>query len=312
VVIWLTPGTYSFSGHFSTTVSGNASNHAAFVSTAYGGAVLSSSASTDNGWGLWVTYGTYNDFVGMTVTGPGECAGIYGTSNSAYNTYAYNRIHDIAENSGTGCGSGSGGGGIMTGQGNPSASSYNTVVNNVIWNIGTGQSSYNTTVHGIYANSTNDTIANNVVYNAVAAGIQLYHHTSYNTIIVNNTVVSSGTWGMVLGADSGTITGLWVGNNILVDNPTGIAECCSGSYSGNTYTNNLTYGNGSAYSISEASQNGVTANPLFTNLASPASGGDFSLQAGSPAIGAGTTTHAPATDMNGTVRGNPPSIGAYE
>jgi Right handed beta helix region len=39
---------------------------------------------------------------------------------------------------------------------------------------------------------------------------------------------------------------------------------------------------------------------------------DFMLRAGSPAIGAGTPTGAPSTDLKGVARPNPPSIGAYE
>jgi hypothetical protein len=39
---------------------------------------------------------------------------------------------------------------------------------------------------------------------------------------------------------------------------------------------------------------------------------DMHLQSSSPAIGAGTATGAPATDIQGTTRANPPSIGAYE
>jgi hypothetical protein len=39
---------------------------------------------------------------------------------------------------------------------------------------------------------------------------------------------------------------------------------------------------------------------------------NFALRSGSPAIGAGTPLGAPAADLVGTIRGNPPSIGAYE
>jgi hypothetical protein len=52
-----------------------------------------------------------------------------------------------------------------------------------------------------------------------------------------------------------------------------------------------------------------TSNPLFVNLTA----GDFRVQAGSPAIDAGTTIHAPADDFeqSGRPRAAAPDIGAY-
>lgn len=52
--------------------------------------------------------------------------------------------------------------------------------------------------------------------------------------------------------------------------------------------------------------NNINADPLF------ASATDFHLQPGSPCLGTGTSTGAPAADLDGTTRSNPPSIGAYD
>ena len=52
----------------------------------------------------------------------------------------------------------------------------------------------------------------------------------------------------------------------------------------------------------------INKDPLFVN----ASAGDLHLQPGSPCLGAGTPNGAPATDLDGTPRPNPPSMGAYE
>jgi pimeloyl-ACP methyl ester carboxylesterase len=52
----------------------------------------------------------------------------------------------------------------------------------------------------------------------------------------------------------------------------------------------------------------IDKDPLFVNAAY----GDLHLKSGSPCIGRGTATGAPATDKDGNLRHNPPSIGAYE
>ncbi len=51
------------------------------------------------------------------------------------------------------------------------------------------------------------------------------------------------------------------------------------------------------------------ANPLFVKSSSPY---DLHLLAGSPCLGAGTHTGAPATTLDGVIRPIPPSMGAYE
>jgi hypothetical protein len=53
----------------------------------------------------------------------------------------------------------------------------------------------------------------------------------------------------------------------------------------------------------------IKANPKFVNAAA----GNYHLQAGSPAIGAGAAAYAPSTDLDGTPRSTTaPSIGAYQ
>ena len=52
--------------------------------------------------------------------------------------------------------------------------------------------------------------------------------------------------------------------------------------------------------------NCIDADPLFVSTT------DFHLQSTSPALGAGTSTGAPATDLDGTTRPTSPSMGAYE
>ena len=80
----------------------------------------------------------------------------------------------------------------------------------------------------------------------------------------------------------------------------------------NVYQNNLTYGNGSNWSLKNG-QKGVgtiTADPL---MADPANG-DYSLSANSPAIDKGIANGAPTFDIDGVQRphGGAHDIGAYE
>ena len=157
-------------------------------------------------------------------------------------------------------------------------------------------------------------IFNNLIYNASGGCIQDYNN-SENDVIVNNTLASCGTFGIVLGAatcSSGNNGNDYVANNIIdADASDGnLVVSCGGTATPSTYTNNLNFGGGA---VDVSASNTITTNPDFVNLASPASGGNFELGAGSPAIGAGTSTNAPKVDINGTTRGaNSPSIGAYE
>lgn len=332
-VIWFNDGTYNFSTFFRTYGTGNSSAHAAYVSVNYGGAqIVLNPDSSDISNPVWELQGEYVDVVGfdISITGPNasqECWGISSNYPQIFgnNTYAYNRIHDVPASI-SNCGNGTGGAAIETGSGS-SGSNNNTITDNVIWNIGATDNQW---THGIYGDGSGDVISNNIVYGASGGGIQVYHN-AQNEVIVNNTLVGNGCWGIVAGAEAGepSMSGMYFANNIIMNTATGsnacsnggragFAECdganCTGA-SGNTITNNLFYNNITDVNISggtDQSVNMVTANPLLVNVASPGAGGDFHFQSGSPAIAAGTHSNAPALDLDRNTRPNPPAIGAYD
>ena len=155
----------------------------------------------------------------------------------------------------------------------------------------------------------------------------------------NNTVAAVETTGSYLGAygnwwpvvhNAGQTTTSRVSNNILYTSGTAPyldLEDYNGSVCSNTASfstcpidsgdKNLMYGGG-VPTYTNIFTNSINQNPLFANT----SGFDFHLQSGSPAIGAGLSTivdhtggysvQAPTYDIDGRVRPNPPSVGAYE
>jgi hypothetical protein len=317
-VIWFASGTYSASsGRLAhTSGSGTSACHRAFVSQSYGGAHLEAPNNTENGDTTWWSSGSYVDIVGFDISAT-SCVGVIADGTSE--TLAYNRVHDVdnASNS-PACGNGTGGGGLTS---TPGAGQNNLYYANIIWNIGQNQNRF---VHGVYVAGPDQVVENNVIYNASGGCIQAYH-SPQNIKIVNNTLVKCQNTGMWVGgaacSPGGIGSGYTIANNIIADSPdiTGYAInewCDSGSVTGWVITNNLVYGSGTVSNsyISGASSplGTVTSSPAFVDEASPASGGDFQLNTGSPAVGAGVATDAPPLDMNGAARSNPPAIGAYE
>lgn len=317
-VIWFLPGAYTLTGvggyGMQTSVSGTSGGHAAYVSTTLGGAVLTWTSGS-NGGAIWGESGNYTDHVGFSATSPTACEAWWG-SGTNHGLYAYNTVHDVGNGStasgSTWCSSTVGGGGIEPG------TSYGTIADNVIYNIGY---SGNHWAHGIYIGGGNMSVYNNLVYNASGFCVQDYNN-SQNDIIINNTLVNCSFGGIVTGASTctnATCGGDYVANNVIYNSGgTALSFCGAGSYSNaNTWTNNNLYGvttvNMNACGISGGTvTNAVTGNPNFVTLASPGSGGNFALQSGSPDLGAGTSTNSPAVDINANTRPVPPAVGAYD
>jgi hypothetical protein len=166
--------------------------------------------------------------------------------------------------------------------------------------------------------STSGTVKNNLVYRVGEAAIHLWHDAT-NVIITNNTIAKSH-YGIIVGGGDFYFTSAGnnntiVSNNIVYDNGIGISEQGK-TGTGNRYTNNLLYKNGTAISL----RNGlkatatVSSDPLFVGYSATAATPNFHLTTSSPAIGRGTATNAPSTDIDGKVRNSSVGfdIGAYQ
>ncbi len=207
-----------------------------------------------------------------------------------------NKIHGIAKTTPTGDGSSA----IeaYTSDGNYGPMSNVVIEDNLIYDVGVGLGD-NQLQQGIYITGNGQgtcIVRNNVVYGVTDFGIHGYSSSgiTQNWVIVNNTVASCGRGILSTG-------GSIVRNNIAYNNGSENFDLTGG-----TVSNNLSGGTGNVTGT------GITGgvNPLFVNAA----GGDYHLQAGSPAINAGTASNAPAADYDGKVRplAGSHDVGAFE
>ena len=305
------PGVYTES--IDMTASGTAGKRIKFVSTEKWGAVLRPVAATTDT--MWRVRGGYVDIDGFRINGtdsPGSIIrqGIYmsGGNSSVRNCW----VHNVAENSGC---DGSGGAGILADQYLGAQFNNYDFISNLVHDIG-GTCDW---IQGIY-HSSSGSIKNNVVY---ACNYALHMaHDNHDIEVSNNTVFANRWYGIVYGGCEEAYTsvcptsGINIQNNIVYDNFGGVTGANTAVDTGtNWIKNNLIFGNTtnvnmSAHGLSQISGT-VAADPLFVNYKRDGTG-DYRLAPGSPAIGAGLSTIAPATDFAGVARSAPPSIGAYE
>ncbi|HTP13293.1 MAG TPA: T9SS type A sorting domain-containing protein [Bacteroidota bacterium] len=128
--------------------------------------------------------------------------------------------------------------------------------------------------------------------NASAGGLDLgFNAIARNNIFSNNAAVK-GTHGGGNGGSDGTETDGALTNGV------------AGNSSYNLYYNNAATTNPDGGTLGT---NNVMADPLFVSSVNY-----HFTNTSSPAYHVGTSTGAPAADFDGTTRGNPPSIGAFE
>lgn len=306
-VVHVAPGTYSSSGAISTSASGTPSAPIEFVSDARWAAKIVV-AGTDR---AWENDGDYVQIVGFDITNT-YSQGRLGLVN--YGSHARligNHVHNISESY---CAAALGGSGIVNA--NYSATD-DDVIGNVVDHI--GPTSACNLVQGIYHSAYGGHIVNNIVDNVSAYGIQLWH--AANAVAVSdNLVFSSSAGGIIIGAGDApggvTADNMVVTNNIVADNAGfGIREYGAvGTH--NSYANNDVMGNsdgGFSLLNGNVATGTLTVDPHFVNWQGSGNG-DYHLQVGSPAIGAGTSLGAASTDFDGNARPQQHGfdIGPYE
>jgi Right handed beta helix region len=168
--------------------------------------------------------------------------------------------------------------------------------------------------HGIYLQGRGHLVANNAIHDhREGFGIQVYDQ-NRGSVIVNNTVVTSGHAGIVVGG-SGGVADITIHNNILAYNATyGVqmdSDCPTGRVSVDA---NVIFGNGDGAVEGGCSRVAVgrnfRANPRFVSLARR----NLVPGARSPAVNHARADSAPRYDIRGArrPRGGGYDIGAYE
>jgi Bacterial Ig-like domain (group 2) len=237
----------------------------------------------------------------------------YTGTTASYNQAIGNYVHDIV----IPCDS-NGGTAIETGGGdNYSGITHNDMIGNLVVNITQVQPCSGAPASsGLYAQIPYSVIANNIVIN-VGYAIQAWHAAS-NITVFGNTLINDYRPITIGDGDApGNVVDDYslVQNNIIVNaGSTAIAETTGGTSTTGThnqYIDNLVYGGNTTISLNNGLQpiGTVYADPKFVSAAT----GDYHLQAGSPAIGAGLALAGVLTDFAGTPRpqSGPTDIGAY-
>lgn len=147
-------------------------------------------------------------------------------------------------------------------------------------------------------------------------GIGLFDGMYENWVVENNLIVTDQWHGIAFyGAKNCRIV-----NNTVVENPinftsnvpwiTVVAHKNGTASTGNLVRNNLASTMSVSASVGTVDHN--IASRQYTTLFNNYAAFDFSLKASAPAVGAGLTTSAPATDLDGFARSVPYDVGAFE
>lgn len=150
-----------------------------------------------------------------------------------------------------------------------------------------------------FANMSSPTIASNLFEDNTCQAVNLVLPDGAGPRVVNNTFVANRT-AIRLYRTVPLATQVYR-NNLIAGNTTGVEATFGTDADNPVWQNNLVFGNGANYTglaNQTGTQGNLSASPLFRNQAT----GDYRLSPGSPAIDAGTSLGAPATDFDGVTR----------
>ena len=267
---------------------GTAQARITFVSDVKWGARIETQGTRSS----WINNGDYVDIQNFDITGSGDI----GINNyGSFVRIIGNHVHNYAASSCTSVGAA----GIDNSTNGINHS--NDVIGNVVDHIGPPLPTYCNLDQGIYNSTPGGSIVNNIVYQIAAFGIHNWHASAYETI-ANNLVFSCGRGGILIAANETLADHFLVTNNMVIYNhQLGIYEYGTiGSH--NSYLNNLVFGNPINVLLKFGSaKKTLIANPRLVNFR-PDGSGDYHLSRYSPAIGTGTTSGVPNTDIDGLNR----------
>ncbi len=298
-IVHVLPGVYTQPVDVKT--SGTANARITFLSDTRWAAQIKTSGSDVP----WTTDADYIDIIGFDITSSGSPDGL--VNYGSYTRTLANHIHDIPGECDSHGGSG------MT------DSNYNAhdndIIGNVVNNIGSSYPVLCQYVHAIYHSNARGHILNNIAFDNAGVGINLWHAANA-TVVANNLVFNNKEHGISIGTDTDNTDGD-KGDNFIVANNISIYNAILGMRermgvgSHDQFINNIVYGNGYAAfgdenrnwpSSSGSKDVNTITNDVHFKMYKADGTGDYHLQIGSPAIGAGTTVGAPSYDYDGTPR----------
>jgi uncharacterized repeat protein (TIGR01451 family) len=164
-----------------------------------------------------------------------------------------------------------------------------------------------------FVNDSSPRIVNNLFVNNNCRAVNLTLPVGNTPEVINNTIVGNRT-GIKVDCIVPQVTQIYR-NNVIVANDVGFETTCVPAQSP-VWTNNLVFGNGIPTVPADyqgignltGTNGNISANPLFVNQA----GGNYDLQAGSPAINVGSLLNAPTVDFDSLTRQGGIDIGAFE